>query len=181
MNLPDMLVFTVPNPISSDDNVMKRLQIVPAWMTEDPKKAGETRHQQALDIMEKEAETNTSVAITDQIANELVRAEKINAGSLHGGEPKTQSCTVNNQAGNSNEGLEGQMTDEQREEFLGVWKKMAETGKDKVLRDIISRKLQQSFMIVDVPNGAGGLQNYGVTVHGHADRRKPLPLWLQKY
>ena len=92
--------------------------------------------------------------------------ELISAGSVHGGEPKTQSCSVNNSEGNTNAGLEGEMVGEQREEFLAVWAHMVETGQDKILKDIIENKVQQSIV---VRIGKEEKQMWGITVFGIYD------------
>ena len=79
---------------------------------------------------------------------------------MQGGEPKTQSCTVNNNEGNQNAGQEGQMVEEQREEFMEVWAEMVKTGKDKMLREFIEKKIEKS-LVVKLSN-----QHWGITVYG---------------
>ena len=94
----------------------------------------------------------------------------ISVGSVQGGEPKTQSCTVNNSEGNQNAGQEGQMVEELREEFMAVWAYMVETGQDKMLRETIEKKLNQSIAVFMKKNGVfDPNQEWRITVFGLHD------------
>ena len=164
LDLPDILVFNVPSWKDS-----KRFQVVPSYMTKDPKLVGKTRHQQAIDIMdESEAKQKREVGNLypeGSITTDL--GDFISAGSVHAGEPKTQSCTVNNQDGNPNAGQEGQMVEEQREEFMHVWSEMVKTGKDKMLKEIIENRLERSLNVrVPSKDHWWDMQDWGITVYG---------------
>ena len=50
LDLPDILVFHAP-PKADNSYEYKMLQVVPSYLTEDPQKVGKTRHQQAIDIL----------------------------------------------------------------------------------------------------------------------------------
>ena len=149
---------------------------MPSNFTEDPKKAGKTRHQQAIDIMKenrmeagkKLAELDPDYGKNNEPPLPIIPEVSgfVSAGSVQNGEPKTQSCTVNNSEGNANAGKEGQMVEEQREEFLAVWARMVETGQDKILKNIIENKVQQS---ISVRIGKEEKQIWGITVFGIYD------------
>lgn len=164
VDLPDILVFHGPGMLD-----VKRLQVVPSYFTSDPKKAGKTRHQQAIDIIKDieriDRPNMPSYYEEFKIGTEV--EEFHSAGSVQGGEPKTQSCTVNAREGNTNAGEEGQMVEEQREEFLAVWAAMVETGKDKVLKDVIEKKQRRSMDVHTEKNGIS--QAWGITVFGIHD------------
>ena len=134
MDLPDILVFTAPQ---------KMFHVVPSYLTKDPRLVGKTRHQQAMEIL-KESESKAKKKIGySSITSDLT--DFISAGSVQGGEPKTQSCTVNNSEWNQNAGQEGQMVEELREEFMAVWAYMVETGQDKTLRETIEKKTATNY------------------------------------
>ena len=159
LDLPDILVFNVPQTGS-----LKRFQVVPSYLTEDPKKAGKTRHQQAIDILSEsheKSERNLTVGKNHTVKD---LTEFISAGSVQGGEPKTQSCTVNNSEGNTNAGMEGQMVEEQREEFMAVWTHMVKTGQDKVLRETIEKRIPQTIAVRMTRNDIP--QTWAITVFG---------------
>eukprot|EP00092_Neocalanus_flemingeri_P030773 GFUD01033422.1.p1 GENE.GFUD01033422.1~~GFUD01033422.1.p1 ORF type:complete len:204 (-),score=54.21 GFUD01033422.1:95-706(-) len=147
LDLPDILVFHVP---TSGREWCRELRVVPSYLTEDPKLVGKTRHQQAIEIIQesqsklkRDLEDDPTYNLPTAVANlptNNTATDMLSAGSVQGGEPKTQSCTVNNIEGNQNFGQEGQMEEKQRDEFLEVWAEMVKTGQDKDLREIIEKK-----------------------------------------
>lgn len=163
LDLPDILVFTAPQ-----HGRHKRFQVVPSYLTKDPKLVGKTRHHQAMDILN-ESDSKAKKHLGDSsITSDLT--EIISAGSVQSGEPKTQSCTVNNSEGNQNAGQEGQMVEELREEFMAVWAYMVETGQDKTLRETIERKLNQTIAVFMKKNGVfDPNQEWAITVFGLHD------------
>ena len=152
LDLPDILVFHTP---FGAEDFHKIYHVMPSNFTEDPKKAGKTRHQQAIDIMKenrmeagkKLAELDPDYGKNNEPPLPIIPEVSgfVSAGSVQNGEPKTQSCTVNNSEGNANAGKEGQMVEEQREEFMAVWKFMGETGLDKKLKEVIEKNIEKTF------------------------------------
>eukprot|EP00092_Neocalanus_flemingeri_P081505 GFUD01101820.1.p1 GENE.GFUD01101820.1~~GFUD01101820.1.p1 ORF type:complete len:191 (+),score=57.23 GFUD01101820.1:56-628(+) len=164
LDIPNILVFKVPKGFGSRGS-QNRFQVVPSYLTKDPKLVGKTRHQQAIDIMDESQSKfdrkHGEGTFQKSIATDM--KEFINAGSVQGGEPKTQSCTVNNSESNLNAGQEGRMEEKQREEFMEVWAEMVKTGQDKMLRETIENKQPQSLTVYVKD------QTWGITVFGLHD------------